>query len=93
MQTSKTARFDTRWTIEQKEFFEYAMLLGGFRTLSEFVFFSVQEQAKQIVEEHNKILASNRDKELFFDAIINAQKPNEKLRNAASKYKETLNVK
>jgi len=88
MQASKTARFDTRWTREQKEFFEYASRLSGFRTLSEFVFSSVQERAKMIVKEHNMILASNKDKEIFFDALINPQKPNKKLKRAAAKYKE-----
>ena len=88
MQASKTARFDTRWTREQKEFFEYASRLSGFRTLSEFVFSSVQERAKMIVKEHNMILASNRDKEIFFDALMSHQKPNKKLQRAAAKYKE-----
>jgi uncharacterized protein (DUF1778 family) len=90
MQASKTARFDTRWTREQKEFFEYASRLSGFRTLSEFVFSSVQERAKKIVKEHNMILASNRDKMIFFDALMNPQMPNKKLQKAASKYKETF---
>ncbi len=90
MQASKTARFDTRWTREQKEFFEYASRLSGFRTLSEFVFSSVQERAKMIVKEHNMILASNRDKEIFFNALMNPQRPNKKLQRAASKFKETF---
>ncbi len=61
MQASKTARFDTRWTREQKEFFEYASRLSGFRTLSEFVFSSVQERAKKIVKEHLKKHITSND--------------------------------
>ncbi len=92
METSRTARFDTRWTIEQKEFFEYASRLGGFRTLSEFVLASVQERAKRIIEEHNSILASNKDKEIFFNAIMNPKEPNKKLKEAALKYKDIFEV-
>lgn len=92
MKTTENARFDTRLPKEQKEFFEYAANLGGFRTLTEFVIFSVKERAKKIVDEHNKILASERDKEIFFNAIMNPQKPNKKLRNAALKYKETFGM-
>jgi uncharacterized protein (DUF1778 family) len=88
MNLSKTARFDTRWTNEQKEFFEYASTLGGFGSLTEFVFTSVQERAKKIVEEHNMILASDKDKKIFFDAIMNPSKPNKKLKTAAAKYKQ-----
>lgn len=85
---NSVARFDTRLSKEQKDFFEYAANLGGFRTLTEFVIFSVQEKAKKIVQEHNTILTSKKDKEIFFEAIINADKPNDKLKKAANRYKE-----
>lgn len=88
MQNSKTARFNTRWTAEQKEFFEYASRLGGFRTLSEFVAFSVQEKANEIIGQHNRILASQTDSEKFFDALRNPPEPNEALKSAARKYLE-----
>ncbi len=84
------ARFDTRLPKEQKEFFEYAAALGGFRTLTEFVVFSVQQQASQIVERNQAIVASKRDKEIFFDAILNPGKPNAQLKAAAARFKETL---
>ena len=88
MEAVKNARFDTRWPAEQKEFFEYASQLGGFRTLSEFVFVAVQERAKSIVEEQNKILVSNKDREIFFNAILNPKKPNKRLRKAAEEYEK-----
>lgn len=87
MKTLEKARFDTRLPKEQKELFEYAASLGGFRTLTEFVVFALQERAKMIIEEHDAILSSNRDKELFFKAIMNPTKPNLKLKNAASRFK------
>ncbi len=37
MKTIEKARFDTRLPKEQKEYFEYAANLGGFRNLTEFI--------------------------------------------------------
>lgn len=93
METIKNARFDTRLSKEQKEFFEHAATIGGFRNLSEFVIYSAQEQAKKIIENYNKVLASKRDQEIFFDAIMNTPKPNARLKKAASRYKEANSLK
>lgn len=87
------ARFDTRLPKEQKEYFEYAANLGGFRSLTEFIVFSAQQQASVIVESRNIFLASKKDREIFFDAIMNPPKPNNALKKAASRYKEALQNK
>jgi uncharacterized protein (DUF1778 family) len=81
------ARFDTRLTIEQKAFFERAARLGGFRSLTDFVVLTVQKRAKEIILERERIIASQKDSEIFFDAIINPGKPNQKLTEAANEYK------
>jgi uncharacterized protein (DUF1778 family) len=86
MKTIEKTRFDTRLTKEQKEFFEYAATIGGYRSLTEFVLVSVDERAKKIVEEHSRIISSKRDQEIFFRAISEAPKPNEALDNAAARY-------
>ncbi len=91
MNAMDKARFDTRLPKEQKDFFEYAASLGGFRTLTDFVISSVQEKAKKIVEEHDSILASKRDQEIFFNAITGTQNPNESLKSAARKYNDSIN--
>ncbi len=85
-QTEK-ARFDTRLSIEQKELFERAAALSGYKSLSEFVIRTVQEKAKQIIKENDVILASTRDSEIFFDSLVNAKAPNQALMTAAKKYK------
>lgn len=90
MKNIEKTRFDTRLPKEQKEFFEYAANLGGFRTLTEFIISSVQEQAKKIVQEHNTILASKRDREIFVESILGPHKPNKKLREAALRFKEAI---
>jgi uncharacterized protein (DUF1778 family) len=81
------ARFDTRLPKEQKAFFERAARLGGFRSLTDFVVLTVQEKAKEIILERERIIASQKDSEIFFDAIINPSKPNQKLTEAANEYK------
>ena len=85
--SSQSARFDTRLTLEQKNLFEQAASLGGFRTLTEFIIFSVQEKAKSIISEHATILSSKKDKDIFFDALVSPAKPNKQLKAAAKKYK------
>ena len=47
-QTTK-ARFDGQLPPEQKKYFEQAAEIGGFRTLTEFVFSSAQEKADEII--------------------------------------------
>lgn len=91
MATSEKARFDTRLDKEQKAFFEYAASLGGFRTLTEFVIYATQKQAKEIVSEHDRILASQKDREIFFNALANPPEPNEDLQNAVSELNQLLN--
>jgi uncharacterized protein (DUF1778 family) len=81
------ARFDTRLPKEQKDFFERAARLGGFRSLTDFVVLTVQKRAKEIILERERVIASQKDSEIFFDAITNPSKPNQKLTEAANEYK------
>ena len=80
------ARFDARLSKEQKLFFEKAAYLGGFRSLTDFVILTVQEKAKEIVKENEQIIASERDSQLFFEAIVNPQKPSKTLKKALEDY-------
>ena len=87
MKTLEKSRLDTRLSKEQKEFFEYAANIGGFKTLTEFIINSVQSNAEKIIEKHEKILASNKDKDIFFNELLNPSEPNKALKDAAAKYK------
>ena len=84
---SKKARFDAKIPKVQKELFEYAASLGGFRTLTDFIINAVQEKANTIIHEYNTILASEKDREIFFDALMNPAGPNQKLHDATESYK------
>lgn len=83
-------RFDARLSKEQKLFFIKAATMGGFRSLTDFILLAVQEKAKEIIRENENILSSQKDSEIFFDYIVNADKPNNKLISAAKKYKKSL---
>lgn len=87
---SKNARFDTRLSKEQKAFFEKAAQLGGYRNLTDFVVHAVQEKAKEIISENEQVIASQKDAELFFNAVMNAAKPNKELAAAAKEFKSLL---
>lgn len=83
----KNARFDTRLPKEQKVFFEKAAILGGYRNLTDFVVMAVQEKAKEIIFEKERIITSQKDSEVFFDAIMNSKTPNDELSKAADEFK------
>lgn len=80
------ARFDARLPKEQKQFFERAAYLDGFRNLTDFVIFAAQEKAKEIIKEKEQIIASRKDSEIFFDAITKPAKPSETLKKALDDY-------
>ncbi len=84
----KDARFDTRLSKEQKVHFERAANLGGFRNLTDFVVFAVNEKANEIIANHNQVIAGSQDQELFFNALTHPSKPNDALLKAVSDYKE-----
>jgi uncharacterized protein (DUF1778 family) len=87
---SEKARFDAKIPKAQKELFEYAASLGGFRTLTDFIINTVQEKANAIIQEYNIILASKKDQEIFFNAFMNPSGPNSKLQDTAKRYKKFI---
>ena len=87
------ARFDVRLSQEQKAYFEDAASLGGFKTLTEFIAYSLKFQADKIIEKHNAILISKKDQEIFFDALMNPPQPGDKLKKAAKEYMESVGRK
>ena len=84
--TREQTRFDARLSKAQKEFFERAALLGGFRNLTDFVMSTVEAKAREIIKEKEQIIASEKDSEIFFDAVTNPNKPNKALKDALKDY-------
>ncbi|MCC5932066.1 MAG: DUF1778 domain-containing protein [Cyclobacteriaceae bacterium] len=86
MKKKEQARFDTRLPKEQKQLFEKAALLGGYRSLTDFVILTVQEKAVEIINEKEQLIASEEDARIFFDAITNPRQPNKALKDALDEY-------
>jgi uncharacterized protein (DUF1778 family) len=84
------ARFDARLSLEQKRFFEKAAQLGGYRSLTDFVIITVQEKAKEIIREKEQIIASERDSNVFFEAVTKYKKPNKALKDAMKDYTDFI---
>lgn len=83
---TEQARFDARLPKEQKQFFEKAAYLGGYRNLTDFIVRVVQEKATEIVKEREQVIASEKDSQIFFDAITNPKRPSVTLKNALNDY-------
>ena len=90
MRNSEQARFDTRLPKEHKALFEYAAQLGGFRNLTDYVNHVLMEKSTMIIEKHNTILASQKDREIFFKAITGETEPNDFLKAAVKTHSKIL---
>lgn len=84
-------RIEFRVSSEDKELFEYAKFLSGFTSFSEFARFVLARESKKIVEEKHRTLASERDKEIFFNALMgNEDAPNTALLDAIKFHEELI---
>ena len=85
------ARLEARISQETKALVQKAADLEG-RTLTDFVVASVQAAACKVIENHQILKLSFEDSEAFVDAILNPSKPNDALKLAALRYKQTISV-
>jgi uncharacterized protein (DUF1778 family) len=83
----KAERLEARITSAQKEILQRAAEIEG-RSLTDFVVSSAQAAARRILHEHRSLQLSERERELFVDAILNPPAPNAKLRKAARQYRQ-----
>lgn len=88
---AKGERLEVRVTKEQKELFQRAADLQG-RSLTDFVISSVAEAAKQAIQEHEIMILSARDRAVFVEALLNPPEPSNKLRAAAKRYKQKMEL-
>ena len=59
-------------------------------SVSDFVLTNAVAAAERVIDSHEKIALSARDWEVFYDALIDPPEPNEKLREAARRYRERI---
>ncbi len=87
----KAERLEARISKEQKELFQRAADLQG-RTLTDFIISSLQNAANQIIQEHEIMILSRRDQEVFVEALLNPPQPSTKLNLAAQHYKQNMGL-
>lgn len=86
-QLNKDERIEIRISSHDKRIFQKAQKLSGDKSFSSFVVRIVKEQAEEIVANNDRIIASERDREIFFEAVFGNSNPNSNLVEAAKKYK------
>lgn len=59
-------------------------------SVSDFVLTNAVAAAERVIDSHEKIALSARDWDVFYDALIDPPEPNEKLREAARRYRERV---
>jgi uncharacterized protein (DUF1778 family) len=90
--TIKKTRLDASMSEELRDLLATAARISGFSTVSEFVLQASREKAMDVMKEHETILATEQDKKIFFQAIVNPEPPNKRLRKAADKYMKKVSV-
>jgi uncharacterized protein (DUF1778 family) len=59
-------------------------------SVSDFVLANAVAAAERVIDSHEKITLPARDWDVFYDALISPPEPNEKLREAARRYRERV---
>ena len=86
-QISKDERIELRVSSTDKRIFKKAQKLSGDKSFSSFVVRIVKKKAEEIVAKNDRILTTEKDRQVFFDAVFSDSKPNQSLVEAAKRYK------
>lgn len=85
----KDARLEARVTIEQKQLMERAASLRG-QNLTEFIISTLAEASVQIVKDGEFIELTNRDRQVFADALLNPLPPSDRAIADARWYQQVM---
>ena len=83
----KDSRLDLRITKEQKELLERAAAIRGV-SLSDYTLLHLLPIAREEVNHHERLVLSNRDRELFLSTMENPPKLKGKLKAVIQKYRD-----
>lgn len=86
-QINKEERIELRVSSADKRIFRRAQKLSGDKSFSSFIVRVVKQKAEEIVAKNDRIIATEKDREVFFDAVFGNSKPNQNLLEAARRYK------
>jgi uncharacterized protein (DUF1778 family) len=60
------------------------------RKLTDFCMTALTDAARRTIAEHETLVLSDRDRAVFFDALVNPPEPNERLRRAFAEHKRRI---
>lgn len=86
----KNARLEARITEEQKQLMEKAALLRG-QNLTEFMVAVLTEAATQIIKDREILQLTERDRQVFADALLNPPSPSQQAYADAQWYDRLMN--
>jgi uncharacterized protein (DUF1778 family) len=90
--SNKDERIEIRISAADKQVFMKAQKMSGDKSFSSFLVRIVKEKASEIIAKNEAIIASEQDREKFFEAVFSSQKPNQKLTEAAKRYKSKFSL-
>src|SRR5688500_7494737 len=85
----RVERLGFRVDEETKDLIERAAHLSR-RKVSDFCVTALTETARRTIAEHETLVLSERDREAFFDALVNPPKPSERLKRALAEHKRRV---
>jgi uncharacterized protein (DUF1778 family) len=85
----RAQRLGFRLDEETKELIERAAHLER-RKVTEFCVTALADAARRTIAEHETLLLSERDRQAFFNALINPPKPSERLVRALAQHKRRI---
>lgn len=83
--SEKAERVHCRVTPQNKALLKKAAALAG-QDLTSFITAATVERAIEVIENHERIVLSRKDAEIFLAALENPPEPSEKLKAAAAEY-------
>ena len=89
LNSRKEERLDVRLRKDAKQLIADAAALTH-QSVSEFVVSAALERSREVIERSNAFLLSQQEAFRFLDALANPPSPNDKLRNAAERYRQAL---
>jgi len=78
---ARGTRLGFRVDAETKSLVEHAAALER-RSLTDFCLTALTRATRETILRHESLVLSDRDREVFFDVLVNAPKPNARLRKA-----------
>jgi len=85
----KSARIETRVSVEQKELIEQAAAYLG-RTVSEFVLSHVEQAAKAVIDEHERVKLDRQQSQVLVESLLSPGAPSKSLRAAAKEHRKQV---